>query len=429
MLADGGEDAGSDAAEGALRITTTELPAGRVGSVYDADLEAAGGTDPLVWELARGALPLGAILQKRGAIVAPAFEEDGVFGLVVRVTDAGGQAAERALVLVVDRDLAVTTTAMPRAYVGHRYNEQLGAAGGLPPYTFAIVGGTLPGGLHVADSGRVSGDPEGEGLFTATVQVTDARGNRAEGEVTMLLYGPVVALDRAVRDLEFCFARRMATLPVRESFEVDRVRVVVHLEAGEVGRMVLTLISPSGTEVYLTAGGIQGPSIDTVFGQDTETLEPLDAFAGERAGGTWILTLYDPRCPYPALLDEVAIVFDPRPGPDDSLVVEGWASSVESGRPSLRVAGGGLEQSAMDLTVERYAPGVNGVPEGGAGDDEPLGAAAAIWSTTIAADVATVGADGHVVAGEATGAGTITWEVDGRSGTLPLNVLPPDWVP
>lgn len=427
---DAGADASpEDAASGALRIVTTELPAGRFGAVYEAPLVARGGEGPLSWEVLRGALPEGAWLQEEGTLVAPRLEEDGVFGFVVRVTDAAGATDERPFVLVVDRDLTVLSAALPRGYVDWRYEQRIAVGGGRPPYAFTQAGGSLPEGLEVTADGRVTGEPFQEGSFTVRVEVTDAAGGRIEGDVSLAVYGPYVSVDRAVRDLEFCFARRFATVPVRGAFEVASVRVAVRFEAADVSRTVLTLLSPRGTEVYLTMGGIEGATIDTVFGDDTESAESLAAFAGETGGGTWTLTLYDPRCPYPALLEEVAIILEPRQGPEESLVVEGWAASLESGRPSVRIAGGGLDQSALALTVERYAPGPNGQPEGGAGDDEWLGTADAAWSTTIDPAAATVGADGQVTAGSETGAGTITWEAGGRSGTLPLTVLPPDWVP
>lgn len=428
--ADAGAD--RDAAPIGLQIVTTELPVARFGGVYEAHLAAQGGLPPFHWELPRGALPRGMWLQAdEGAIVSPGVEEDGVFGIVLRVTDAAGAIDERALVVVVDRALGLARGALPRAYHGHPYDERVGAVGGRPPYAFALAGGSLPDGMQTSSDGRVSGQPTEDGDFSFRVAVTDAEGANAEGEVALRVLGPFAAVDRSVRDLAFCFARRTVTLPVRQSFEVARVRVAVRLSAADVSRMVLTVLSPAGTEVYLTGGGVlQGEAIDAVFGDDVEPIESLDLVTGENTAGDWTLTLYDPRCPYPARLEEVAVVLEPRDGPGESLVVEGWPRSLEAGRPSLRVAGGGLDQSTLDLRVERYAPGPNGVREGGGGDDEWLGTADAAWSTTLDAMTATVDANGHVVAGAETGAGTVSWEVEGGSGgTLPLLVLPPDWVP
>lgn len=427
---DAGVDAAPpDAGPTALRVVTTDLPAGRFGAVYESLLSAEGGEAPLRWEIAQGSLPEGAWLQETGTIVSPRLEEEGVFGLVARVTDAAGARDERALVLVVGRDLTILTTTLPRAYVDHRYGQRIVVAGGRPPYTFTTVGGALPAGLELAEDGRVAGEAFEEGSFEVRVAVTDVDAARIEADVALRVYGPYVSIDPAVRDLEFCFARRFATVQVRGAFEIERASVAVRLQANDVSRMVLTVISPRGTEVYLTLGAMEGEAIDTVFGDDTPSAEPLEALVGEAGGGTWTLTLYDPRCPYPAQLEEVAIILEPRQGPDESLVVEGWTPALEAGRPAVRIAGGGLDQSSLALTVERYGAGANGQPEGGAGDDEWLGPADATWSTTVAPEAATVGLDGRITAGEETGAGTITWEAQGRSGTLPLSVFPPDWVP
>jgi hypothetical protein len=427
---DAGDDAAPpDAGPTALHIVTTELPAGRFGAVYEVLLVDEGGEAPLRWDVVRGSLPSGAWLQGTGTLVAPHLDEEGVFGFVARVTDAAGARDERAFVLVVERDLTILTTVLPRAYVGHRYEQRIVVAGGRPPYSFTQVGGALPAGLEVTDDGRVVGEAFEEGVFEVRVAVTDVDAARVEADVGLRVYGPYVSIDPAVRDLEFCFARRFATVQVRGAFEIARASVAVRLEANDVSRLVLTVVSPRGTEVYLTIAGMEGEVIDTVFGDDTPSAEPLEALVGETGGGTWTLTLYDPRCPYPAQLEEVAIILEPRQGPEESLVVEGWTAALEAGRPAVRIAGGGLELSSLALTIERYGAGSNGQPEGGAGDDEWLGTADATWSTTALPEAATVGLGGRITAGEETGAGTITWEALGRSGTLPLSVFPPDWVP
>jgi hypothetical protein len=243
------------------------------------------------------------------------------------------------------------------------------------------------------------------------------------------VWGPIAAVDRTVREVQLCFARRLLSLPVDRPEQVGSVRIALRITAADVSRLVLTVVSPSGSEVYLRTGGDEGGTIDAVFGADEESLEPLDWLAGEPALGTWTVTLYDPRCPYPLTVEEVALVFsDPR-GVADYVRIEGWAASREAGRPSLRVAGGGLDQSSLTLEVVRWSVGPNGVPEGGAGDDERVGSLEATWSTTLDPAAATLGEHtGLLTSGELTGSGLIYWESAGARGALPVAIYPPDWV-
>ncbi|MGA8848310.1 MAG: putative Ig domain-containing protein [Dehalococcoidia bacterium] len=70
----------------ALEITTTGLPAGKVGDVYSATLEATDGKMPYTWT-ATG-LPAGLTCSAAGVISGTPVEEVGKFNVTVTVTDA-----------------------------------------------------------------------------------------------------------------------------------------------------------------------------------------------------------------------------------------------------------------------------------------------------------------------------------------------------
>jgi fibronectin type 3 domain-containing protein len=51
----------------------------------------------------------------------------------------------------------------------------LAATGGLPPYTWSVIQGSLPAGLTLdANSGVISGTPTAPGTFNFTMQVSDS---------------------------------------------------------------------------------------------------------------------------------------------------------------------------------------------------------------------------------------------------------------
>lgn len=56
------------------------------------------------------------------------------------------------------------------------YSVTFAAVGGIPPYTWSILTGTLPTGLSLSSGGLLSGTPTVAGLFSFTVLVTDSAG-------------------------------------------------------------------------------------------------------------------------------------------------------------------------------------------------------------------------------------------------------------
>ena len=69
----------------------------------------------------------------------------------------------------------VTSASLPTAAVGVPYALSLGAAGGTPPYTWSLAGGSsLPAGLTLAADGLLSGTPTATGTATFTAAVTDS---------------------------------------------------------------------------------------------------------------------------------------------------------------------------------------------------------------------------------------------------------------
>jgi hypothetical protein len=78
------------------------------------------------------------------------------------------------------QSLSITTSSVPQAQVGVAYNLQLAASGGTPPYTWTMIGGSLPPGLGLAPStGIISGTPNSAVTLGFTVQVSDSMSNKA----------------------------------------------------------------------------------------------------------------------------------------------------------------------------------------------------------------------------------------------------------
>jgi Putative Ig domain len=71
--------------------------------------------------------------------------------------------------------LTVTSTTLPVAVIGSTYSGTLQATGGIPPYDWTVVSGSLPTNLSLqATTGVISGAPTQTGTSTFTIQVSDS---------------------------------------------------------------------------------------------------------------------------------------------------------------------------------------------------------------------------------------------------------------
>jgi Putative Ig domain len=74
----------------------------------------------------------------------------------------------------------ITTTSLPSGTQNTTYNATLSASGGVTPYTWSVVSGSLPAGLSLAQStGVISGTPTGTGTSNFTAQVKDSNSQTA----------------------------------------------------------------------------------------------------------------------------------------------------------------------------------------------------------------------------------------------------------
>jgi hypothetical protein len=161
-----------------LAVTSTALPLATQGTSYAATLQASGGIAPYTWSLYSGSLPAGLSLGSDG-VISGTPTGHGTSGFTVQVTDSNSTSATARLhfSFLVNKaaPLAITTTgALDTASQGSSYFEQLGADGGVAPYTWTLGSGKLPAGLQLDPSGFISGTPTHFGTSTFTVDVTDS---------------------------------------------------------------------------------------------------------------------------------------------------------------------------------------------------------------------------------------------------------------
>jgi glucose/arabinose dehydrogenase len=77
--------------------------------------------------------------------------------------------------LTVQPGLAITTASLPNGTVNVAYSATLAGSGGTAPYSWALAGGSLPGGLALnPSSGLINGTPTSAGTFNFTVRLSDS---------------------------------------------------------------------------------------------------------------------------------------------------------------------------------------------------------------------------------------------------------------
>ena len=164
-----------------LAITTTSLPAGVVNTSYqNAVLQANGGVQPYTWSISAGSLPAGLSLNASSGAITGTPTATGTSNFTVKVTDSTQPTHETAtasLSITINSALTITTTSLPNGSVNSQYNATVNAAGGLQPYIWSILSGSLPPGLTANNNNNslnISGQPTTTGTYTFTLQVTDS---------------------------------------------------------------------------------------------------------------------------------------------------------------------------------------------------------------------------------------------------------------
>lgn len=181
----------------ALAITTKNLPTGYVSSAYSATLAATGGTSKgYVWSVKTGSLPTGVTLSAAGVLSGkPTVAAS--FAVTFQVKDSLLHVAAAPFTITVKPALAIKTTALTEAYVGSPYSVTLAATGGSGTgISWSLASGSLPSGLALSTTGKISGQPTKAGSSTFSVEVKDSADNTAKTSLTLVV-GPQLAITSA----------------------------------------------------------------------------------------------------------------------------------------------------------------------------------------------------------------------------------------
>lgn len=190
-----------------ITIQTSALPNGTVGVGYSTQILVSGGVpayqvsavpvgafSATATSLGVGAkavsllpresninpLPPGLqlLVNSNGIFIQGVPTTPGVYPFWLFVSDSAGGFASReySITIGLADPLRFTTGFLESATVGVNFAQTLRAAGGSPPYTFNVVGGSEAPGVSLNRSGLVQGVPTTAGTFRFTVELRDSAG-------------------------------------------------------------------------------------------------------------------------------------------------------------------------------------------------------------------------------------------------------------
>jgi hypothetical protein len=160
---------------GSLEIITTDLNPAQKGEPYQESIQAMGGQPPYTYQIIQGRLPEGLYLNSfTGDITGTASEESEEFLVQVRDSSDPASTVDQLFTIYVIDPLKIITTVIPDARQYQQYITHLDILGGIQPYHFQIISGSLPQGIHMDDIfGIISGFPKNSGDFSFGIQLTD----------------------------------------------------------------------------------------------------------------------------------------------------------------------------------------------------------------------------------------------------------------
>lgn len=166
-----------------LNLQCVSTAPGKVGQSYSASFTTSGGTGPYVFSLVTGPLPPGLTLST-GGVLSGIPTAAGSFPITVQVTDGSGalcdgnQVVSSDCIVTIESDcppITLACVANASGKVGTAYSSSLSVTGGIAPYTFSIVSGSLPPGLSLnGGTGAITGTPTAAGTYTFTARVRSA---------------------------------------------------------------------------------------------------------------------------------------------------------------------------------------------------------------------------------------------------------------
>lgn len=255
-------------------------------------LSAAGGQAPYTWHLRAGYLPVGLTLENTAGRIIGTPEDWGDYRFTVTVQDAANLTADKEFFLQVADTLTIVTETLPAGGRERPYSATLRPRGGIPPYTWRLVTGTLPPGLEInTATGTLHGTPRQRMASTLTFEVKDSAIPFQTAEKTFTL------------DITDALYIVTTALPPARQHEAYATDIVVDLGVPPYRFQMTGGDLPSGLVLTSTLNGAHLSGTPTQAGTWPVTLRVQDQDTpAQSATATFNLTVYAPLRVTPAAL-------------------------------------------------------------------------------------------------------------------------------
>ncbi len=176
-------------------LTQNPLPDGRVGATYSLTFVAQSGTAPYEFSIIDGQLPNGITLDAATGALSGIPTAPFSGSITLRVSDAATPqtSATRTYQIRILQPLELTVLELPTGTVDVPYQVQFAAQGGVTPYTFSLLSGSLPTGITFSANGLLSGTATAPATATLVVQVADANSTTAQRSYSLRIQPPPVS--------------------------------------------------------------------------------------------------------------------------------------------------------------------------------------------------------------------------------------------
>jgi hypothetical protein len=158
-----------------ITITPTTAPAATVAVSYSATLTATGGTGPYTWSIPTGTAPTGLALNPSG-VLSGTPTAPGSYSFTVEARDVYGCIGSATISVTVScPTLALSPGSLASGYRGIAYSQTVSSSGGISPYTYSLIAGSLPPGVTLnTGTGVISGTPTATGSYSFTIRSVDS---------------------------------------------------------------------------------------------------------------------------------------------------------------------------------------------------------------------------------------------------------------
>ncbi|MBE0540498.1 MAG: DUF4082 domain-containing protein, partial [Verrucomicrobia bacterium] len=159
--------------------------------------------------------------------------------------------------------LVVGTSALPNGQLNAAYAGTLTASGGVTPYEWSVVDGSLPPGVALSPAGDFTGTPTAVGLYSFTVEVSDADDPPAVAtkplSLAITLPPPILVLTNDTNPFTEYYGEILLAEGLN-SFELQNISAINSVMLADYDVVILGEMALTGGQVtdlsdWVTAGG------------------------------------------------------------------------------------------------------------------------------------------------------------------------------